>query len=149
MSEFSDDNSALSTPTVTSGEARIALSIKQPWATLVVHGLKSIELRRWRPKRLGVLYIHTGAKPDESEAAWEKLPRHLTTFAELRRGVVGRVRLVGTKRYDSLDSFREDCGRHLAPEEWFASTGLFGWLFENAETLPFEPRPGNQRLFRL
>src|SRR5688572_19300521 len=145
MLQFSDDVTDPPTPS----EARVALSIKQPWATLVVHGLKTIELRKWRPTRLGVLYIHTGAQPDESDEAWGKLPSHLASFAELRRGVVGRVHLAGTKRYESLDSFREDRDRHLAPEKWFAPPGLFGWLFENAETLPFEPRAGNQRLFRL
>jgi hypothetical protein len=149
MLESTDDVSAPPTPTVAPGEARIALSIKQPWATLVVHGLKTIELRKWRPRRLGVLYIHTGAKPDESAEAWQNLPSHLATSAELRRGVIGRVQLVGTKRYESLDGFREDRGRHLASEEWFAPTGLFGWVFENAQTLPFEPGLGNQRLFRL
>src|SRR5207245_2747235 len=33
-------------------EVRYALSLKQPWATLLVHGLKSIEVRRWSTPRL-------------------------------------------------------------------------------------------------
>lgn len=35
-----------------------ALSIKQPWASLIAHGLKPIENRTWRTKFRGRIYIH-------------------------------------------------------------------------------------------
>ena len=34
-----------------------ALSIKQPWAALVVQGLKTIEIRRWPTARRGQILI--------------------------------------------------------------------------------------------
>jgi hypothetical protein len=148
MLDSADD--ALTTPTdARQPKTRIAVSIKQPWATLVVHGLKSIELRRWRPHRTGLIYIHTGAIPEPSEDAWSKLPAEMASAARLRRGLIGRVELTGAKLYETIDEFRADSQRHLAPDSWFDEKGLFGWTFENAEAIPFEPCPGNLRFFRV
>jgi hypothetical protein len=35
-----------------------ALSIKQPWASLIAHGIKDIENRTWKTKYRGKIYIH-------------------------------------------------------------------------------------------
>lgn len=35
-----------------------ALSIKQPWASLIAHGVKDIENRTWYTKHRGSIYIH-------------------------------------------------------------------------------------------
>jgi ASCH domain len=40
-----------------------SLSIKQPWASLIAHGIKPIENRTWRTKFRGRIYIHASAKP--------------------------------------------------------------------------------------
>lgn len=39
-----------------------ALSIKQPWASLIAHGIKNIENRTWKTKFRGRIYIHASAK---------------------------------------------------------------------------------------
>lgn len=39
-----------------------ALSIKQPWASLIAHGIKNIENRTWRTNFRGKIYIHASAK---------------------------------------------------------------------------------------
>ena len=39
-----------------------ALSIKQPWASLIAHGIKNIENRGWRTNFRGRILIHTCAK---------------------------------------------------------------------------------------
>lgn len=39
-----------------------ALSIKQPWASLIAHGIKDIENRTWKTKFRGRIYIHASAK---------------------------------------------------------------------------------------
>lgn len=40
-----------------------ALSIKQPWASLIAHGIKDIENRTWKTNFTGRIYIHaSGAK---------------------------------------------------------------------------------------
>jgi len=40
-----------------------ALSIKQPWASLIAHGIKDIENRTWATKYCGTIYIHASSKP--------------------------------------------------------------------------------------
>lgn len=39
------------------------LSIKQPWASLIAHGIKDVENRTWRTKHRGRIYIHASGKP--------------------------------------------------------------------------------------
>ena len=39
-----------------------ALSIKQPWASLIAYGIKNIENRTWKTKFRGKIYIHSSAK---------------------------------------------------------------------------------------
>ena len=38
-----------------------ALSIKQPWASLIAHGIKNIENRTWKTHFRGKIYIHASA----------------------------------------------------------------------------------------
>lgn len=40
-----------------------ALSIKQPWASLIAQGIKDIENRTWKTKFRGRIFIHASAKP--------------------------------------------------------------------------------------
>lgn len=39
-----------------------ALSIKQPWASLIAHGIKDIENRTWQTHFRGKIYIHSSAQ---------------------------------------------------------------------------------------
>lgn len=39
-----------------------ALSIKQPWASLIAHGIKDIENRTWKTNFRGRIFIHATAK---------------------------------------------------------------------------------------
>lgn len=41
-----------------------AITIKQPWASLIVHGIKDIENRNWRTNFRGRVLIHSSAKGD-------------------------------------------------------------------------------------
>lgn len=40
-----------------------AITVKQPWASLIVAGIKDIENRTWATKYRGPLLIHASAKP--------------------------------------------------------------------------------------
>lgn len=42
-----------------------ALSVKQPWAELILSGRKTVELRRWSAPYRGPLWLHTGTTSDE------------------------------------------------------------------------------------
>ena len=38
-----------------------AITIKQPWASLIVHGIKDVENRSWKTNYRGRIYIHAGS----------------------------------------------------------------------------------------
>ena len=53
------------------------LSIKQPWAELILQGRKKIELRKWNTNFRGEFLIHTSKIPDQESMKkfkFEKLP---------------------------------------------------------------------------
>src|SRR4051812_44726392 len=85
-----------------------ALSLKQPWAALVVHGHKTIEVRRWPTARLGRLLIHAARVPDHRPAAWARLPDAIIRTARLVGGIVGTGELTGCKRYHDRAEFEAD-----------------------------------------
>ena len=47
-----------------------ALSIKQPWASLIIKGIKNIENRKWATKHKWIL-IHSSAKFDKNHMKTE------------------------------------------------------------------------------
>lgn len=44
-----------------------ALTVKQPWASLIIRGGKDIENRDWRTNYRGIVAIHSSAKLERSE----------------------------------------------------------------------------------
>ena len=43
------------------------LTLKQPWATLIVEGYKKYEFRTWKTNYRGEIYIHAGKSVDKKE----------------------------------------------------------------------------------
>jgi len=127
-----------------------ALSLKQPWATLLVHGVKTIEVRRWATTFRGALLIHASSVPDEREEVWRRVPAELVEEARrLNGGVVGRGELAGCLRYANLMQFVRDTNLHLNDPEWFKPPALYGFSFAQLTTLPFRVCSGNLRIFNL
>lgn len=56
-----------------------ALSIKQPWASLIAHGIKDIENRTWKTKFRGTIYIHASAKKVDVDFSTEQISMMLGT----------------------------------------------------------------------
>ncbi len=51
------------------------LSIKQPWASLIAHGIKDIENRTWATKYRGTIYIHASGTPAFTGSYKDNLPK--------------------------------------------------------------------------
>jgi hypothetical protein len=112
-----------------------ALSIKQPWAWLIVNGHKDIENRDWRTHFRGPVAIHAGKKMDE--AAYASLIRssHAVTgepfdvaapVTHHQGGIVGVAEIV-------------DCVERSG-SSWFV--GPYGFVIRNARPVPFIPVKG-------
>ncbi|MGE3805406.1 MAG: ASCH domain-containing protein [Gemmataceae bacterium] len=126
------------------------LSIKQPWATLLVHGLKTIEVRSWATRRRGNVLVHAARLPDRRPQGWEKLPKRLRGEANQVGGIVGAGNLVDCKSYRDRRSFGADRRRHhLNDPDWFEEPGLFGFVFEDLNVRPFCPCIGAVRFFTI
>lgn len=67
------------------------LTIKQPWATLIMQGDKRFEFRSWQTKYRGDLLIHAGKNVDKE--ALNRLSKYLPK--EIPTGkILGKVKLV-------------------------------------------------------
>jgi ASCH domain len=105
----------------------VALSIKQPWAELILLGRKKIEVRSWSTDFRGLLALHTGKKP---------VPEALTRFPDIDAsylgGFVGVVELVDVERFTQVTWSRLRTA-HLVPGP--VPGEAFGWHFQNARRL--------------
>lgn len=99
-----------------------ALSVKQPWASLIRDGIKTLEVRSWRTDHRGSLLIVASKQPDRRPRASPYAPERpvygaavcLVTLVDVRQG---------TPR---------DRGRALVNPQ-----GQFVWELEDA--MPVEP----------
>lgn len=124
------------------------LSIRQPWAWLIVNGFKPVENRTWYTKHRGPTLVHAakGMKRGEYEAAnefvWAINPRIvLPAFDELKRGgIIGSVEII------DCVSQSAGCPAYM-DTPWF--TGPFGFVLARPEKLPFIPLKGRLGFFEV
>lgn len=120
-----------------------AISLWQPWASLVALGAKQYETRSWETPYRGPLLIHAAKKWDKE---LEELSGDAVFYQHLRK-VNGRVSQLPKGAYiclvDLVEIFRvETVKNHLGGEERAFgdySAGRFAWQFKNVRT--FEPIP--------
>lgn len=80
------------------------LTIKQPWATLIMQGDKRFEFRSWRTKYRGELLIHAGKSVDKKSV--ERLKKYLPEILPVGK-ILGKVDLVDCIKGD--ENFKEKC----------------------------------------
>jgi hypothetical protein len=124
-----------------------ALSLKQPWATLLVHGLKTVEVRHWPTARRGPVLIHAARVSDPRPEAWARVPPQLQAAARLVGGIIGAGKLTACIPYRNVEAFAADFSRHLNEASWFQGPVLYGFAFSDLRVQPFRPFPGWMRFF--
>lgn len=116
-----------------------AISLRQPWAWLVVHGHKDIENRTRATCFRGRVLIHASAhrlrgEYRAAESLCVQLGITLPSFHELERGgIVGAVRIKGCVS--------------ASHSPWF--TGPYGYVLSEPEPLAFRPLPGRLGFFAV
>lgn len=118
-----------------------ALSIRQPWAWLIVNGHKDIENRSWTTRFRGPFLVHAaqGMTREEYEDcrafALNIRPEiEFPAFEALERGgIVGKADITGVVDADSNSS------------RWFF--GPYGFVLKDAEPLPFRTMRGKLGFF--
>jgi len=122
-----------------------ALSIRQPWAWLIVNGHKDIENRSWKTNHRGPILVHAskGMSRAEYDSAKQTVALAsamngesiaLPPYEQLERGgIVGQVEITGCV--------------NKSPSPWFF--GEFGFVLENAKALPFREVKGRLGFFNV
>jgi hypothetical protein len=86
------------------------LSLKQPYAELIVSGKKTIELRKWNTKFRGEFLIHASKTVNKEACERNKIdPKSLITGA-----IIGKSFIYDVKEYDSKRTFVKDKKKHFA-----------------------------------
>lgn len=112
-----------------------ALSIRQPWAWLIVNGYKDVENRTWSTNVRETVLIHAGKRFDREgydfvRRAFPQVPLPRVTRFDLG-GIVGQARI-------------SDCVEE-SDSPWFF--GPYGFVMEDREPLPFQSCRGSLGFF--
>ena len=130
-----------------------ALAIRQPWASLIIHGGKDIENRDWYTEYRGPVFIHASKLLRTGEVCSAEdlirgndivLPKTITPYLAndgltfnpgilLLGGIIGMVDII-------------DCVT-TSPSRWF--TGPYGFVLANPRPLPFHPVRGLLKFFKV
>jgi len=103
------------------------LTIRQPWAHLIVEGCKTVENRSWSTSYRGLMLIHAGQARDDTVIWQYGLDPDLLDYG----AIIGSVELV-----DIVDDH---------PSEFF--TGPRGWVLKKPRRLHPVPMQGKLSLW--
>jgi hypothetical protein len=117
------------------------LSLRQPYAELLVSGKKTVELRKWNTKFRGKFLIHASRNVNR-----DKCKSLGIDYTELATGmIIGRATLFDIKKYDNKAQFIKDKNMHFADSNLFDSH-LYGFKIKDAQRLrhpiPFSGKLG-------
>lgn len=77
---------------------RVALGIQQPWAELILRGVKTLEIRSLNTQVRGRIYLYTSKRLSKLPAAVRAAQLHQISLDSLPRGLlVGSVELVDAR----------------------------------------------------
>src|SRR6478672_6960340 len=106
-------------------QAQYALSVKQPWASLILSGRKTIEIRSWPTARRGLVYIHAGRITDDRQQGWDLVTDGDQERSQLKGGLLGTADLLECITYRTHAEFVRDQDLHLNDPSWFDGTVLY------------------------
>ena len=127
---------------------RLAISIRQPWAWLIMYGGKDIENRSWPTKVRGRVFIHAAKIASKREwrsawdfvrqiapDVWDKASLEIKTGTIEHGGIIGSVEII-----DCVDQ---------SNSPWYMGIGKYGFVLRNPEPMPFEPMKGRLGFFKI
>lgn len=111
------------------------LSVRQPWAALIVAGIKTIENRKGLKNFRGLCYIHAAKTVDKRGFKWLEGNLDPEIYSNLEfhtGGIIGLVTITDcVQKSDSI---------------WF--TGPNGFVLKYPKQIDFYPCPGQLGFFR-
>lgn len=107
------------------------LSIRQPWAGLIVAGIKDVENRSWPTRYRGPLAVHAGLADDP--AGWEMTRTLGVQIPDVRGAIIGVVTVA-------------DCVRDA--DSFWAIPDMWQWVLTDPVSMDPLPFRGRQGLIR-
>lgn len=122
-----------------------AISIKQPWASLIIEGIKDIENRNWFTYHRGILYIHTGKGFDLQGAKlvselYPEYKKIIEQSKRIRGGIIGHVHITDCVTIHKSCWFHGEYGfvlkspKKIDFHEMKGQLGIFNFEFKRSET---------------
>lgn len=138
-----------------------AISIRQPWAWMIIHAGKDIENRTWKTNYRGEVFVHAGKLWDDFiRVGTKKLDPFLLEFTlnnygisidDLRSwaGAHGERRLGDIFQLGGIIGKVEivDCVQKH-PSKW-GIDGQWHWVLANPQPLPFQRCKGQLKFFSV
>jgi hypothetical protein len=128
-----------------------ALTLWQPWATLVAIGKKGLETRHWRTHYRGTLAIHSAKKP-----LYKTRDMHPTLFTDCEDVPIDDWPLgcvIATVDLVDVKLITPDSNRFISMLEYHLGNfnveneRRYMWVLRNPKQITPVPTPGRQRLW--
>ena len=112
-----------------------AISIKQPWAHLIIQGKKTIEIRSQGTNYRGKLIIHASGNLDKNDFLNANIDlKTMDSFDQKK--LIGVVDLINVVKLDS-DLWEKLRGQHIIPGRWIEIRHKYAWIFKDPQ--PIDP----------
>lgn len=124
-----------------------AITIKEPWASMIAHGFKTIETRSWATSYRGKIAIHAGkGKPDKE---WmDNVPEMMEMIdGDIHPGcIVAYADIVDCKRMteDMIDDIKKNHAEYISG---FYEPGRYAFMLDNIRRVDPIKVNGQQRLW--
>ncbi|MBU3904891.1 MAG: ASCH domain-containing protein [Nanoarchaeota archaeon] len=109
-----------------------ALTISQPYADLIINGVKIIELRKWNTNFRGKFLVHSsGVRIDKDEC---KI-RNMNQTKLIRGAIIGKVTLIDVKKYTNMKELMKDKNKWQVKfdvKKW-AKFPMYGFVLNDSQ----------------
>ena len=123
-----------------------AITIKEPWASMIAHGFKAMETRSWSTKYRGRIAIHAGkGKPDKS---WmDNVPEMMEMVGDIHPGCIVAYADLVDCRLITEEMVEEVKANHAEYISGFYEPGRYAFVLENVQPIIPIKVNGKQRLW--
>ena len=124
-----------------------AISVRQPWADLIISGSKTIEIRKLRTKYRGTLLIHAARIRGTHEFVRAKVDvKSIDDYPQ--QAIIGLVTLVDVIPLNEK-LWTELKEKHLLPGKWSSFEHKYAWIIENPVRLKPIPFIGYPAIYTV
>lgn len=122
-----------------------ALSIRQPWAWLIVQGHKPLENRTWWTNFRGAMLIHASQGMTQQE--YEDVHNFLLSKERLQHLAASLPAPAALERGGIVGSAELHACVTESDSPWYM--GAYGFMLRNVQPLPFRPYRGALQFFEV